>query len=143
MGRKRKFDERRQGAYLNQIRDGMRRTRAAEAVGINYRTVYQERLNNPEFAEKERLAEMEACDVVEDALYNAAISGNIRAIEMWLYNRFPTRWTDKRDTKVQQQVVVESGKGELEEIINILETALKGHPEVKIDLSKALLRREK
>ena len=44
---------------------------------------------------------MEANDLVEDALYQAAISGNVRAIEIWLYNRSPEKWADRRQSKVE------------------------------------------
>lgn len=73
----------------------MRRGAAAEAVGITREAVYHHRKKHPEFADEERLAEIEACELVEDVLYNMAIKGNMRAIEMWLSRRSPERWSNK------------------------------------------------
>ena len=90
--------------YFEHLRQGLRPGAAAEAVGITRQTVYMHRKNDPDFAEAERQAELEACEIVEDALFNAAISGNVKAAETWLYNRMPDRWTDKRTPNIVNQI---------------------------------------
>ena len=39
-------------------------------------------------------------DIVEDALFDAAESGNVTAIQVYLYNRVPERWSDKRNVQM-------------------------------------------
>jgi len=51
---------------------------------------------DPKFAAEVERAEMEANETVENALYEAALSGNVVACQVWLYNRTPERWKDKR-----------------------------------------------
>ena len=65
---------------------------AAEAIGISRYTVWSAIKADPEFAEAVELAELAACEPVEDALREAATSGNVPAIQTWLYNRGRGRW---------------------------------------------------
>ena len=46
------------------------------------------------FADAISEAEGDAHGKVENALFEAAISGNVTAIQVYLYNRDPKRWTD-------------------------------------------------
>ena len=47
----------------------------------------------------------EVCDfAVENALYTAAISGNVVAQIFWLKNRMPESWKDKMEQKVEAEV---------------------------------------
>jgi hypothetical protein len=98
-GRAHKFNAKRQALYLAELAAGKRRGEAAEAVGVDRTTVYKHRLENPEFAVLESQAEVDACDEVEDALRQAALSGNVPAALAWLYNRSPDRWQDRRRTE--------------------------------------------
>jgi hypothetical protein len=43
-----------------------------------------------EFKKAISQAELEANQKVENALFEAAMSGNVTAIQVWLYNRMPT-----------------------------------------------------
>ncbi len=52
------------------------------------------------FAEAVSEAESDAIGKVENALFEAAISGNVTAIQVYLYNRAPKRWTDKRNIRL-------------------------------------------
>ena len=90
-----KFTEERKGAYLDLLRQGGRRHASARAVGISPWTVVNRMNDDPKFAVAVEKAEMEANEVVENALYAAALSGNVVAIQVWLYNRTPERWKDK------------------------------------------------
>ncbi|MBA7649709.1 hypothetical protein ES703_57507 [subsurface metagenome] len=42
----------------------------------------------------------DAIGKVENALFEAATSGNVTAIQVYLYNRNPERWADKRSVRL-------------------------------------------
>jgi len=54
----------------------------------------------PAFAEAMLEAELEANELVEQALYKTALGGNVTAQQVWLYNRDPARWSDKRNVQM-------------------------------------------
>ncbi|HOK27828.1 MAG TPA: hypothetical protein PLI21_02245, partial [Methanomassiliicoccaceae archaeon] len=62
---------------------------------------------------KELLAERESLEAVEDALYQAAISGNINAIKMILYNRDPERWSEKQAPNIINAIQATSATSDL------------------------------
>lgn len=104
-----KFDAARREEYLDLLRDGTRRMAAARACNINIKTVERamrvqsgEHAGNlSEFGRAVHLAEREANELVEDALYQAAVSGNVKAAEVWLYNRMPESWRDQRQLRAE------------------------------------------
>ena len=51
-------------------------------------------LRDPEFAALVRMAEEMADEGIERALYAKAATGNMTAIQLWLYNRRPEKWKD-------------------------------------------------
>lgn len=91
-----KFDDLKKAMYLNLIRQGVRRIRAAEYVGVSYATVQEHFLRFPEFLEAVSEAEMFRVDMVEEALYETAIAGNVVAQQVVLFNRRPEEWADQR-----------------------------------------------
>lgn len=97
-----KFDEATKAAYLQAIREGHHRRTAAHAAAIDYTTVWRYRQKNPAFALEERRAERDATALVEDALHKAATEGNTTAIQVWLYNRQPKRWRDRRNAEAEK-----------------------------------------
>jgi len=139
-----KFGKQRKETYIDALSKGLRKCRAAEEAGVSVQTVWRHRKTDPDFAEAEQGAEIQACDVVEDALYELAKSGNVRAIEVWLYNRNPDRWQYRRDATIKNEIknVVESNEKELYRVRDLLMEVLKDHPEVKIDLSKLMIKSE-
>lgn len=106
-----KFDANKKAAYLELLRTGGRRMASARAVGINPRTVEKHMRRYPGFAQLLSEAEMEANEFIENALYKAAREGNVTAIQVWLYNRAPSRWKDQRNMKVTV------GDGDIDEAI--------------------------
>jgi hypothetical protein len=120
-----KFDAERKEAYLAELRKGTRRHAAARAVGISPSTVCLHIRDDEEFRRARDLAEQEANETVEDALYQAALSGNVVACQVWLYNRWPDRWADKRKHEhsgpdggpVQVQHLAHLSDAELDQII--------------------------
>jgi len=94
-----KFTANKREEYLALLSEnGLGRLRAAKQVGVTRHTVLAYAKDNPEFAEARDQAEMEANEQVENALFEAAKSGHVTACQVWLYNRMPDRWSDKRQT---------------------------------------------
>ena len=100
MSRRHKFSKEKKEQYLDELRRGARRMAAAESVGINRETARAHYNADPEFAAAVEQAEMDANELIEDALFQAAESGNVVACQVWLYNRMPDRWKDKRNYQV-------------------------------------------
>jgi hypothetical protein len=101
MGRNPKFNADRQEAFLMALRKGLRLTAAAEAVGMTYQGVLRYIKLYPDFRREMDEAEAQACDVIENALYEKARAGNVTAMEIWLFNRRKDRWSDRRNITVQ------------------------------------------
>lgn len=91
---KKKFDAAKKNAYLDHLRSGMPRATAAAKCGVSQETVTRHIEQYGSFAEAVSQAEMQADDEIEAALYEAAKSGNIPAIQTWLFNRRSDRWRD-------------------------------------------------
>ena len=94
-----KFTDNKKDEYLELLRQGGRRYASAKAVGVTPQTVNAHVKDDPNFARAVDEAEMEANEQVEDALFMTATSGNVTAMQVWLYNRAPGRWTDKRQSE--------------------------------------------
>jgi hypothetical protein len=96
-----KFTLRRQAEYLRLIsEDGLGRCAAAHAVGISDRQVRHHAESHPEFVESRDLAEMEKHEKVADALFQTALAGNVVAQQVYLYNRCPEMWADRRNLQL-------------------------------------------
>jgi len=102
-----KFGVRKREAYLQLLREGSRRHAAARSIGVAPSTVSRFAREHADFALAIEEAEMEANQIVEDALFQAAASGNVIACQVWLYNRDPDRWMDMRRIGVNAQVTGE------------------------------------
>ncbi len=102
-----KFTVKKQEKFLQLVSEGSRRGIAAESVGVTRQCVSYLAGHNEEFAKALELAEMDANEQVEDALFQAATSGNVVAIQVWLYNRSPQEWADRRrvEGKVEGKVL--------------------------------------
>lgn len=90
------FGPKKREQYLELLRNGERRGRAAELVGVDRTTVWRHQQRDEEFALACDESEILADEAVEDALYQAALAGNVVACQVWLYNRRPERWRDMR-----------------------------------------------
>lgn len=95
-----KFNATKRAEYLNLLRQGHRRQRAARAIGVVPSTVARYAQQDPTFVEAVSLAEMEAHEAVEESLYNTALAGNTTAIIFYLTNRMPDEWRDRRNARV-------------------------------------------
>lgn len=99
-GRLVKFDTIKRTAYLEHISNGHTRGYAASLVGIHRSTIVNHMKDDKDFAQAVSEAEGDAIGKIENALFEAANSGNVTAIQVFLYNRDPKRWSDKRNIQL-------------------------------------------
>jgi ethanolamine utilization cobalamin adenosyltransferase len=87
------FTKAKQEEYLLEIRQGTRRGAAAEILGFKRMDVLKYIDETPKFRAQVEDAEKEATELVEEALFQAAVSGNVSAAKTWLeyQGRFPTK----------------------------------------------------
>lgn len=90
------FTPDKQAEYLAALARGLRRSKAAALASVNYATVTAYRKKDPAFAAAEAEAEAQACEAIEDALWETAAGGHMTAMMFWLQNRAPDRWKDMR-----------------------------------------------
>ena len=95
-----KFDSIKKDEYLELLRQGHTRGLAASLVSIHRATVSIHMKKDKEFAGAVSEAESDAIGKVENALFQAAISGNVTEQQVYLYNRNPERWTDRRSIRL-------------------------------------------
>lgn len=86
--------------YLDLLRTGKRRGAAARQLALDPGTVRAYAQQHVEFRQDRRVAEAEADEIIESALFDTAKDGNVRAIEVWLFNRKPNTWRDKRQVGI-------------------------------------------
>ena len=79
-----------QEEYLVHLRQGMRRGATAELMGFSRLTLMNYIEDHPDFERRVLDAEGEASEHVEEALYQAAVSGNVSAARAWMELR-PSR----------------------------------------------------
>ena len=113
--RRPKFDKQRQEAYLALLREGVGRCAAARKVGVHRSTVNNKMNKDPKFLAAVNEAEMEACEVIEMALFAAAKKGNVTAQQVILYNRMPEKWKDRRNVVVRDYERDKSALAEMRE----------------------------
>lgn len=70
---------------------------ARDKVGVSRQTLYNWRKKYKEIDEALRMGKDVADRQVENALYTAAIEGNVTAIIFWLKNRKPDKWRDMKN----------------------------------------------
>lgn len=99
------FTPDKQAEYLAALARGARRGDAAAIAEVTMRTVNEHMKKDPAFAAACAEAEVAACDVIEDALWETARSGHMTAMMFWLQNRAPDRWKDMR--RVEKKVTHE------------------------------------
>ena len=75
-------------------------------MGITKMTLYNWMHKFPELAEQLKISRETADANVENALYNAAMSGNVTAQIFWLKNRKKDEWGEKKEEK-QDTVKIE------------------------------------
>lgn len=95
-----KFDADRRAKYLNLLRNGIGRRMAAAGVGLHHTTILAYRKRYPQFDREISEAESFADERVVNALFQAALKGNVAACCSWLYSRCPDEWRDRRSPAI-------------------------------------------
>jgi hypothetical protein len=104
--------------YIDCIRRGMRLNGAAEAVGVCRQMVWVYRKEHPEFQALIDQAEVDACEVVEDALMEKVIMDkHFGAMVFWLVNRSGGRWQDIRHKDIEQLDLSKEDSSVLKQIL--------------------------
>ena len=80
-----------QGLYIKEI---------AAKMGISVSTVYDWMNKNPEIAAAIKKGRDKSIDMVENALFKSAISGNVTAMIFYLKNRAPERYKDRVEKNI-------------------------------------------
>ena len=95
-----KFDAARKDAFLDLLAKGIKRGSACKKVGISRMTFNRHYNKNKAFADAVLQADMDANELIEQAMFNSALKGNVTAQQVWLYNRDPDHWRDRRNIEL-------------------------------------------
>lgn len=90
------FGQKEQVKFLAQLAVGVPVSTAAKDVGVSRQAVYNYAKSHPEFQELMAESVDLFMDQFESALYQKALSGDVIALQVVLYNRRPSRWSDRR-----------------------------------------------
>lgn len=94
MGRQKKFTDSKKETFINRIANGETITNICKAMGIDSSTYRRARLADPEFAQAVDEAKKMRLHLVEDALFQSAINGNVLAQKFYLVNRGGGEWRE-------------------------------------------------
>jgi hypothetical protein len=89
-------------------RDGLTDEQIAYNMGIGTSTLYEWKNSHPEILEPLKKGKEVVDRMVENALFNKAMSGDTTAIIFWLKNRKPDKWKDKQtvEADVNSEVTI-------------------------------------
>lgn len=82
-------------AYLELLRGGTSRSRAATELGMTNLGIRDAMLADRRFAEDVDQILAERTDDVEEALFHSALKGNVEAQKFWLTNRREGEWANR------------------------------------------------
>lgn len=99
-----KFDTIKKTEFLDLLSAGGRRGASAKAVGVHRATVVDHMKKDLSFAKAVSEAERDANELMEDALFQSGLAGNVTAQQVWLYNRDSDSWTDRRQVKLGGEI---------------------------------------
>lgn len=93
---------------------------ARDKVGVSRQTLYNWRKKYGEIDEALRMGKDVADRQVENALFKAAIEGNVTAIIFWLKNRKPDKWRDMKniDANIESIKKLDQILGEIDGVMN-------------------------
>ena len=84
-------------AYLEHLIKGHTQIFACQKLGVARQTMWKLRKKDPAFATAEAEVLNTRSELVEDALYQNALKGNVIAQIFWLKNRDHRRWKDRHE----------------------------------------------
>lgn len=93
---------------------------ARDKVGVSRQTLYNWRKKYGEIDEALRMGKDVADRQVENALFKAAIEGNVTAIIFWLKNRKPDKWRDMKNINANIESIKKLDQilGEIDGVMN-------------------------
>lgn len=91
-----KFGDKERAAYLELRANGVGKLMAAKGVGVSDETVRQYAKEFSEWDDLDRTSSSQANEQVVNAMFQTALKGNVTAQQVWLYNRAPDEWKDRR-----------------------------------------------
>lgn len=93
---------------------------ARDKVGVSRQTLYNWRKKYEEIDEALRMGKDVADRQVENALFNAALEGNVTAIIFWLKNRKPDKWRDMKniDANIESIKKLDQILGDIDGVMN-------------------------
>jgi hypothetical protein len=100
-GNARKFNDEAQRTYFDAIARGISPGDAAKLAGVTRDTVNAYRKADPAFAEAEEEARAGVNELVEEALLQAALGGNVDAMKTWLFNRSREAWAPPQKLQLE------------------------------------------
>jgi len=92
---------------IEHVKNGKTVHEACGIVGIATSTFYDYIAKNEDLKELYYAARYTATGFVEDALFVAALSGNVTAQIFWLKNRGAGRWSDKFDVSETVKIIID------------------------------------
>ena len=112
-------------------RDGLSDKQIADNIGITTTTLYDWKKRYPVFSNTLKRTKEIVDREVENALYKAAIEGNITAQIFWLKNRKSAVWRDKNDLEVTQNADISTSIANARKRLERIKDALQGESEDK------------
>lgn len=85
-------------------RSGMIDEQIAEKMGISVRTLYDWKVKYPEISETLKKGKEVVDYMVENALLNKALAGDVTAIIFWLKNRRSDKWRDRPEQRQDDEL---------------------------------------
>lgn len=135
-----KFTPIKRKAYLELLEKGGRRVASANSIGLHYGSIRNYLKHCPEFQDEIDQAEMDACEGVENKLFELALSGHFASIVFWLLNRSKGRWRDHRNPAIiipKDERPKEKSKDdvvkELEAMLTAAKTSKKTNDQLEIE----------
>ena len=91
---------------LESLSKGTSFVKACKAADINQATFWRWRRQSKKLNQQVLQVLDSRTQTVEDALYKAAVEGNVTAQIFWLKNRAPDRWRDRYEQNVAGDIKV-------------------------------------
>ena len=117
--------------FLGLVREGVGPFHAAIQVG--WTPAYAKKLakDDLDFAELVVAAEEERDETIEETLYSMARNKHFGAVQLWLFNKHPDRWSDKKYIEVRTE-------GVMVHVIDTARETLKGFLSEAVDRRAAI-----
>lgn len=100
-------------AIFKSLKAGVSIAQSCKAANIDASTLWMWRQANHRLNDKIHNVIDSRIQMVEDALFNAAIKGNVKAIEDFLFNRSPLRW--KNNSAINNTIFMQQNSKKDEE----------------------------